>query len=115
MPTTQVPTTLSDSPFVIVAGSAGRFYITQDARVINGPFASRNDAEADLYGDDEDAGVSWYCNHDVPNGCRACSDDRNLNAAIDAMTDAERADYLYDGGTFESYFAPGGPAFLAGL
>ncbi len=64
---------------------------------------------------DYDPSITWFCGHDVPNGCRPCADDRNLNAAIDAMTEQERADYLYDGGTFETFFAPGGPAFLQGL
>lgn len=60
---------------------------------------------------DEFDGVEWFCNHDVPNGCAACVADRNEANALDAMTDAERADYLYDGGTFETYFAPLGPAW----
>lgn len=65
--------------------------------------------------DDDGYDDAWYCNHDVPNGCGPCNADRNTNAAIDAMTDEERADYLYAGGTFETFFAPGGPAFLLGL
>ncbi len=77
------------------------------------PTIPTDDHDFDDY--DPDEGVSWYCNHDVPNGCRPCADDRYINAAIDAMTERERADYLYDGGTFESFFAPGGPAFLQGL
>lgn len=61
--------------------------------------------------DDEFEGVEWFCNHDVPNGCRPCAADRNEAAALDAMSDEERQDYLYDGGTFETYFAPFGPAW----
>lgn len=64
--------------------------------------------------DPEFEGVEWFCNHDVPNGCQPCARDRNLNAALDAMTDQERQEWLYGpGGTFESYFTPGGPAWQA--
>ncbi len=64
--------------------------------------------------DDEFDGADWYCNHDVPNGCPECARSRNMQAALDTMTDAERQEWMYGpGGTFESYFAPGGPAWQA--
>lgn len=69
----------------------------------------------DDYDDYDDGPGERVCNHDVPGGCSDCRADWNEHAAIDAMTEAERADYLYDGGTFETFFAPGGPAFLRGL
>lgn len=74
-----------------------------------------NETDDDFGDDDYDPGITWFCNHDVPNGCSPCRADRNINAALDAMTDEERADYLYDGGTFETFFAPGGPAYQQGL
>ena len=63
------------------------------------------------YDYDEFDGVEWFCNHDVPNGCAGCAFVRNEAAMIDAMSEQERSDYLYDGGDFDSYYAPFGPAW----
>lgn len=61
--------------------------------------------------DDTTSSMEWFCNHDVPNGCADCAFIRREAALLDAMSERERADYLYDGGTFETYFAPYGPAW----
>lgn len=64
--------------------------------------------------DPEFEGVEWFCNHDVPNGCQPCARDRAEQQMLDNMTDRERQDYLYgEGGSFETFFAPNGPAWQA--
>lgn len=98
---------------VLTPGSAGRTHVTIGPKVI-ATFATSNDAAEWLYGYD-DGPTGPYCDHDVPGGCSNCRNAWNVHAAIDAMTDAERSDYLYDGGTFETFFAPYGPAFQRGL
>lgn len=72
------------------------------------------DFDEDDYEDEPPPDV-WFCNHDVPGGCYPCRTDVNEHAAIEAMTEEERRDYLYDGYSPELFFAPGGPAFLLGL
>lgn len=67
---------------------------------------------------DYDDGASWYCDHDVPNGCNGCAQVHNERLMLDAMTDTERQVWLYGGteddpGTFATYFAPWGPAWQA--
>jgi hypothetical protein len=47
-------------------------------------------ADAYWYGND---GVDWYCNHDVPNGCRDCAWLRQEDQMLAAMTSDERAAY----------------------
>lgn len=64
---------------------------------------------------DEWEGIEWFCNHDVPNGCSSCARARSEQEMLDNMSDEERQEYLYDGGDFESFFAPGGPAWQRGL
>lgn len=50
------------------------------------------DAAAE-YWDDYDA-ASWYCNHDVPEGCYECARVRREDAMLEAMTPDERRDYF---------------------
>jgi hypothetical protein len=77
--------------------------------------------EEDDYYDDEGffdhddiPDAAWYCNHDVPDGCEPCAADRREQEMLDSMSDAERQEYLYGpGGSFDTYFAPGGPAWQA--
>ena len=38
--------------------------------------------------------ADWYCNHDVPNGCRDCAWLRQEDAMLAAMTPEERAAYF---------------------
>lgn len=54
---------------------------------------------------------TWHCDHDVPGGCPDCATVRREAEFLDHATDQERSDYLYDGGTFETFFAPYGPAW----
>lgn len=89
------------------------------------PADERDIAIADRYDEyDEGPMADWYCDHDVPNGCSDCATLRREREMLDSMGDDERQRYLYgcqcgpDGcgqvcatGTFETYFAPGGPAW----
>lgn len=115
-PTTVRPARIYSDNFethlaTIVDGSSGRFHIVVANKAV-ATFHSERDAISYLYGDEPDVD---YCNHDVPGGCSDCRADWGTHAAIEAMNDQERSDYLYAGGTFETFFAPGGPAFLMGL
>jgi hypothetical protein len=51
--------------------------------------------EAAEFWDDYD-GADWYCNHDVPNGCRECAWAKYEEEMLDAMTPEERQRY-FDG------------------
>jgi hypothetical protein len=48
--------------------------------------------EAEEFWADYD-GADWYCNHDVPNGCRDCAWLRREAEMLNAMTPDERAAY----------------------
>ena len=44
--------------------------------------------------DDHPDDVEWYCNHDVPNGCRDCAWLRSEDEMLAAMTTRERNEYF---------------------
>lgn len=116
--TTTYPTESPKS--TIVPGTAGRYYLVTGRKVVAGPFRSVADAQGALYCPEDGYeidfdGASWYCDHDVPDGCPACRRDRDFNAMLDGMEDADRHAFLYGIGGSESFFAPYGPAFVAGL
>jgi hypothetical protein len=49
------------------------------------------DAAAEYWADYD--GADWYCNHDVPNGCRDCAWLRQEDQMLATMTPDERASY----------------------
>ena len=61
----------------VLSGSAGRWYVLEGRKVVSrhATAAAAADALSILNGDYE-AGenwADWYCDHDVPNGCRPCA------------------------------------------
>jgi hypothetical protein len=60
-----------------------------------------------MFDEFDDDGASWYCDHDVPNGCTDCARVEGEARMLEAMTPEERD--VYFGGTFEERFAPFGP------
>lgn len=72
--TTSAPTTASYE-LTIRPGTAGRFYVVEGHKVIarcTSEEEARQVLSFNLEGPD-DSWATWYCDHDVPNGCDACA------------------------------------------
>ena len=79
--TTYAPRPTAPAEVRVISGTAGRWYVLDGHKVVATRYSAADAADAltsytedaaDLW-DDYGPEVTWFCDHDVPNGCHSCA------------------------------------------